>query len=199
MDLEKSKTIYFSGRTILRGDKVYMHGDIVFYTHGSTIEYGGEIFTAGELIADILNFAPEDYRPIQRLLNRMKDLSKQYENTLVRGVWWELNNQMIELRSQLIRSVLGLLPASITACGKQNTATCAITQKKRTPHWRAWANWLWRSAFGPMINQIWVLNLSSLWLMNFRTGCASVRKRLAPFLSNSRFLNTMAAESRHYL
>ena len=72
-----------------------MYGEIVFYTHGSTIEYGGEIFPAGELTADILNFAPEDYRPIQRLLDRMKELSKQYEDTLDRGVWWELNNQLI--------------------------------------------------------------------------------------------------------
>ena len=54
-----------------------MYGEIVFYTHGSTIEYGGEIFAAGELTADILNFAPEDYRPIQRLLNRMKELARQ--------------------------------------------------------------------------------------------------------------------------
>ena len=37
-----------------------MYGEIVFYTHGSTIEYGGEIFPAGELTADILNFAPEE-------------------------------------------------------------------------------------------------------------------------------------------
>lgn len=36
-----------------------MCGEIVFYTHGSTIEYGGEIFPPGELTADILNFAPE--------------------------------------------------------------------------------------------------------------------------------------------
>lgn len=40
-----------------------MYGEIVFYTHGSMIEYGGEIFQAGELTADILNFAPEDYPP----------------------------------------------------------------------------------------------------------------------------------------
>ena len=80
-----------------------MYGEIVFYTHGSTIEYGGEIFAAGELTADILNFAPEDYRPIQRLLNRMKELARQYEDTLERGVWWELNNRFIELRSQLMR------------------------------------------------------------------------------------------------
>ena len=80
-----------------------MYGEIVFYTHGSTIEYGGEIFPAGELTADILNFAPEDYPPIQRLLDRMKGLAKQYEDTLGRGVWWELNNQFIELRSQLMR------------------------------------------------------------------------------------------------
>ena len=80
-----------------------MYGEIVFYTHGSTIEYGGEIFPAGELTADILNFAPEDYRPIQRLLDRMKELSKQYEDTLDRGVWWELNNQLMELRSQLMK------------------------------------------------------------------------------------------------
>ena len=63
-----------------------MYGEIVFYTHGSMIEYGGEIFPAGELTADILNFAPEDYRPIQRLLDRMKELSKQYEDTLDRGI-----------------------------------------------------------------------------------------------------------------
>ena len=37
-----------------------MYGEIVFYTHGSTIEYGGEIFAAGELTADILNFTPQD-------------------------------------------------------------------------------------------------------------------------------------------
>ena len=53
-----------------------MYGEIVFYTHGSTIEYGGEIFPAGELTADILNFAPEDYPPIQRLLDRIKDLTE---------------------------------------------------------------------------------------------------------------------------
>ena len=80
-----------------------MYGAIVFYTHGSTVEYGGELFPAGELTADILNFAPEDYRPIQRILDRMKDLAQQYEDTLDRGVWWELNNQLIELRSKLMR------------------------------------------------------------------------------------------------
>lgn len=80
-----------------------MHGEIVFYTHGSTIEYGGEIFAAGELTADILNFTPQDYRPIQRLLEHMKELGRQYEATLERGVWWELNNQFIELRSQLMQ------------------------------------------------------------------------------------------------
>lgn len=101
--MEKSETIYFSGGTILRGGKVYMYGDIIFYTHGNTLEYGGEIFIAGELTADILNFAPRDYWPIQRFLNRMKELAKQYGATLERGVWWELNNQFIELRSQLMR------------------------------------------------------------------------------------------------
>lgn len=80
-----------------------MYGEIVFYTHGSTIEYGGEIFAAGELTADILNFTPQDYRPIQRLLARMKELARQYEATLERGIWWELNNHLIELRSQLMR------------------------------------------------------------------------------------------------
>lgn len=80
-----------------------MCGEIVFYTPGSTIEYGGEIFPAGELTADILNFAPEDYPPIQRLLDRMKDLTKQYEDTLDRGIWWELNNPLMELRSRLMR------------------------------------------------------------------------------------------------
>ena len=34
-----------------------MDGDIVFYIHGDTIEYGGELFSAGELTADILNLS----------------------------------------------------------------------------------------------------------------------------------------------
>ena len=96
--------LFFRWDNFERGH-VHMYGEIVFYTHGSTIEYGGEIFAAGELTADILNFAPEDYRPIQRLLNRMKELARQYEDTLERGVWWELNNQLIELRSQLMRII----------------------------------------------------------------------------------------------
>ena len=54
-----------------------MYGEIVFYTHGSTIEYGGEIFPTGELTADILNFVHEDYPLIQRLLDRMSELAKQ--------------------------------------------------------------------------------------------------------------------------
>lgn len=66
------------------------------------MEYGGEIFLAGELTADILNFTPEDYLPIQHLLDRMKNLAKQYEDALDRGIWWEPNNQFIELRSQLM-------------------------------------------------------------------------------------------------
>ena len=101
--LKKGVTIYFSSGRILRGGGVRMCGEIVFYTPGSTIEYGGEIFPAGELTADILNFAPEDYPPIQRLLDRMKDLTKQYEDTLDRGIWWELNNPLMELRSRLMR------------------------------------------------------------------------------------------------
>lgn len=33
----------------------------------------------------------------------MKELVRQYEDTLERGIWWELNNHLIELRSQLMR------------------------------------------------------------------------------------------------
>lgn len=80
-----------------------MYGDIVFYTHGSTVEYGGEVFPAGELTADLLNFTPEDYPPVQQRLERMENLAKEYERTLDRGVWWELNNQFLELRRQLMR------------------------------------------------------------------------------------------------
>ena len=79
-----------------------MYGEIVLYTYGSTVEYGGELFPAGELTADILNFTPEDYRPIQRLLDRMKELAKQYEDTLDRGVWWQLNNQLAVHRGLLL-------------------------------------------------------------------------------------------------
>ena len=35
-----------------------MNGDIVFYMHGSTIEYGGTLFDAGELTTGILNLGP---------------------------------------------------------------------------------------------------------------------------------------------
>ena len=39
-----------------------MDGDIVFYIHGDTIEYGGELFSTGELTADILNLSLKDYQ-----------------------------------------------------------------------------------------------------------------------------------------
>ena len=38
-----------------------MDGDIVFYIHGSTVEYGGTLFDAGELTTDILNLGPREY------------------------------------------------------------------------------------------------------------------------------------------
>ena len=53
-----------------------MDGDIVFYIHGDTIEYGVELFSAGELTADILNLSLEDYQRIQKNVRRMKDLTE---------------------------------------------------------------------------------------------------------------------------
>ena len=53
-----------------------MDGDIVFYIHGDTIEYGGELFSAGELTADILNLSLADYQRIQKNVRRMKDLTE---------------------------------------------------------------------------------------------------------------------------
>lgn len=41
-----------------------MDGDIVFYIHGDAIEYGGELFSTGELTADILNLSLKDYQRI---------------------------------------------------------------------------------------------------------------------------------------
>lgn len=40
-----------------------MYGEIVFYTHGSTIEYGGEIFPAGELTADNIELCSRGLSP----------------------------------------------------------------------------------------------------------------------------------------
>lgn len=80
-----------------------MDGSIVFYIHSDTIEYDGVLFSAGELTADILNLTAEDYRSFGERLQRMRDLAEQYEDTLDRGVWWELNRQFITLRRKLMR------------------------------------------------------------------------------------------------
>ena len=56
-----------------------MDGDIVFYIHGDTIEYGGELFSTGELTADILNLSLKDYQCIHKNIQCMKDLAEQYE------------------------------------------------------------------------------------------------------------------------
>lgn len=78
-----------------------MNGDIVFYMHGSTIEYGGTLFDAGELTTDILNLGPRQYAPFYDQLQHILSLAKQYESTQDRGIWWELNGCLMELRSQL--------------------------------------------------------------------------------------------------
>lgn len=78
-----------------------MDGDIVFYIHGSTIEYGGTLFDAGELTTDILNLGPREYASLHDQMQHILSLARQYENTQDRGVWWELNGCLIELRRQL--------------------------------------------------------------------------------------------------
>ena len=78
-----------------------MNGDIVFYIHGSTIEYGGTLFDAGELTTDILNLGPREYAPFHDQLQHILSLAKQYESMQDRGIWWELNGCLMELRSQL--------------------------------------------------------------------------------------------------
>ena len=78
-----------------------MDGDIVFYIHGSTIEYGGTLFDAGELTTDILNLGPKEYAPLHDQLQHIQSLAKQYEGTQDRGIWWELNGCLMELRRQL--------------------------------------------------------------------------------------------------
>lgn len=78
-----------------------MDGDIVFYIHGSTIEYGGTLFDAGELTTDLLNLSPREYAPLYDQLQHILSLARQYESTQDRGVWWELNGCLMELRRQL--------------------------------------------------------------------------------------------------
>lgn len=51
-----------------------MNGDIVFYIHGSTIEYSGTLFDAGELTTDILNLAPREYTPLHDQLQHIQSL-----------------------------------------------------------------------------------------------------------------------------
>ena len=77
-------------------------GDIVFYIHGDTIEYGGELFSAGELTADILNLSLKDYQGIQKNVQRMKDLKEQYERTQDREFWRKLNYQFMALRKRMM-------------------------------------------------------------------------------------------------
>ncbi len=80
-----------------------MDGDIVFYIHRDTIEFGGTLFSAGELTADILNLSSEDYQPIRKRFQHMNALAKQYERDLDRAVWWKLNRQFLSLRESLMQ------------------------------------------------------------------------------------------------
>ena len=79
-----------------------MDGDIVFYIHGDTIEYGGELFSTGELTADILNLSLKDYQCIHKNVQCMKDLAEQYERTQDREFWWKLNHQFVALRKRMM-------------------------------------------------------------------------------------------------
>ena len=72
-----------------------MDGDIVFYIHGDAIAYGGELFSTGELTADILNLSLKDYQRIHKNIQCMKDLAEQYERTQDREFWWKLNHQFV--------------------------------------------------------------------------------------------------------
>ena len=79
-----------------------MDGDIVFYIHGDTIEYGGGLFSTGELTADILNLSLKDYQCIHKNVQCMKDLAEQYERTQDREFWWKLNHQFVALRKRMM-------------------------------------------------------------------------------------------------
>ena len=79
-----------------------MDGDIVFYIHGDAIEYGGELFSTGELTADILNLSLKDYQRIHKNIQCMKDLAEQYERTQDREFWWKLNHQFVALRKRMM-------------------------------------------------------------------------------------------------
>ena len=77
-----------------------MDGNIVFYIHGSTIEYGGTLFDAGELTTDILNLAPREYAPLHDQLKHILPLARPHESTQDRGTWRELNGCLMAMRSQ---------------------------------------------------------------------------------------------------
>jgi|GEM_PF-3261066 len=38
-----------------------MDGEIVFYTHGDSLELNGTLLSVGELTADMLNLTPDEY------------------------------------------------------------------------------------------------------------------------------------------
>ena len=98
-----------------------MDGDIVFYIHGDTIEYGGELFSTGELTADILNLSLKDYQCIHKNVQCMKDLAEQYERTQDREFWWKLNHQFVALRKRMMefRTRPSSTPSSAPCCRKK--------------------------------------------------------------------------------
>ncbi len=69
--------------------------------HGNTVEYGGTLLDAGELTTDILSLSPEEYATLHDQLQHIQSLARRYESTQDRGIWWELNGCLMELRSQL--------------------------------------------------------------------------------------------------
>ena len=84
--LRKRRDHFFLGGTIIRGGEGLVDGDIVFYIHGSTVEYGGTLFDAGELTTDILNLGPREYAPLHDQLQHILSLARQCESTQDRGV-----------------------------------------------------------------------------------------------------------------
>ncbi len=74
-----------------------MEGNIKFYTFGSSLELNGQVFSAGELTADLLNLSPKDYVEIAERADRIAQLKNAYEETNELSCWWNLNEELTEL------------------------------------------------------------------------------------------------------
>ncbi len=75
--------------------------NIIFYTYGSTLELNGVQFELGSLSEDLLNLSPALYRPLHQRMERITVLEEINSDRLRLSTWWELNEEMQTLCSEL--------------------------------------------------------------------------------------------------